>query len=87
MAMQEAGFEEVEAGVLRRQNTAAEYIVMQPVLDLCKEMVRITGMWVVKRWWEKEVLHLVGAWEVTAASEEEVGMEETEGEAEGVAGN
>ena len=37
------------------------------------------GMWVVKRWWEKDILDLVGAWEVTAASEEEVGAEETEG--------
>ena len=43
-------------------------------------------MWVVKRWWNKEVMYLVGVWEATAASEEEVGPEETEGEAEGVAG-
>ena len=72
--MQEAGFEEMEACVLRRQNTALQYIVMCPIMDLCKETVQISGMWVVKRWWEKEVLDLVGAWEVTAAPEDEVGV-------------
>ena len=59
--MQEMGFEGVEACVPRRQNTAAHYIAMRPVLDFCEETVHITGMWVVKRWWEKEVLDLVGA--------------------------
>ena len=39
-----------------------------------------------EKWWLKEILDLVGAWEVTAASEEEVGAKETEGEAEEVAG-
>ena len=59
--MQEAGFEEVEACVLRRQNTASRYIAMNPILDLRKETLQIPGMWVVKRWWYKEVLDLVGA--------------------------
>ena len=40
----------------------------------------------MKRWWEKELLDLVGACEVTEESEEEVGVEDREGEAEGVAG-
>ena len=71
--MQEAGFEEVDAFVLRMQNTAAQYIAMRQIMDLCEETVQILGMWVVKRWWEKELLYLVGAWEVMAASEEEVG--------------
>ena len=48
--MQEAGFEEVEAYLLRRKNTAAQYIVKQPILDLCEEMVRMPGTWVAKRW-------------------------------------
>ena len=72
--MKDVGFEEVEACVLRRHNTAAQYIVMRPILDLCEETVQITGMWVVKRWWEKEVLDLVGSWEVTVALEEEGGV-------------
>ena len=46
---------------------------MRPILDLCEETVQITGMWVLKRWWEEEVLNPVGAWEVTASSEEVVG--------------
>ena len=65
--MKEAGFEEVEACVLRRHNTAAQYIAMRPILDLCEETVQITWMWVMKRWWEKEVLDLVGVLEVTVA--------------------
>ena len=35
--MQEPGFEEVEEYVLRRQNTTAQYIEMQQIMDLCKE--------------------------------------------------
>ena len=49
--MQDAGLEEVEAYVLRRQNTFAQYIVTQPIPDLFKETVQRTGMWVAKRWW------------------------------------
>ena len=66
--MQEAGFEELEACVLRRNNTDAQYIAMCPILDLCEETLHITGMSVMKRWWEKELLDLVGACEVTEAS-------------------
>ena len=44
--------------------------------------MQIPGMWVVKMWWEKEVMDLVVAWEVVAASEEVVVAEETEVEAE-----
>ena len=80
------GFKEVEACGIRRQNMDAQYIVMRPILDLCKETLHITRMWVVKRWWEKEIMDLVGAWEVTEASEEGLGAENREVEAEGVAG-
>ena len=38
--MEEAGFEEVGAYVLKRQNTVAQYIATRPILDLCKETVR-----------------------------------------------
>ena len=60
---------------------------MHPILELFEETVQILGMWVVKRWREKELLDLVGVWEVTVASEEAVGEEVTEGESEGVVGN
>ena len=79
--MQEAGFEEVGAYVLWRQ-----YIAMRPILDLCEETLQIPGMWVVKRWWEKEILDLVVAWEVTEAPEGGLGAEDRRGEADGVAG-
>ena len=39
-----------------------------------------------ERWWEKEILDLVGAQEVTEALEEGVGAEDRGGEAEGVSG-
>ena len=84
--MQEAGFEEVEECVLRRHNTVTQYITLRPIMDLCEETVQLSGMWVVIRWWEKEVLDLLGAWEVTSASEVEDGAEETDGEAEVVVG-
>ena len=51
--MQETGFEEVEACVLRRHNTAVQYIATRQVMDLCKETVQILRMWVVKMWWGK----------------------------------
>ena len=34
-AMWEAGFEVVEVYVLRRQNMVAQYIAIQPILNLC----------------------------------------------------
>ena len=84
--MQEMGFEGVEACVLSSQNTATQYIATRTIMYLCEEMVRILGTWDVKRWWEKDVLDLLGALEVVTASEEEVGAEDMEGEAKGVAG-
>ena len=51
MAMQEALFEEIETYVLERQNTVAQYITMQPIMDLCKETVRIPETWFAKGWW------------------------------------
>ena len=42
--MQEAGFEEVEAYVPSRHNTAEQYIVTGPILNLYKKMVRMPGM-------------------------------------------
>ena len=59
-AIQEAGLEEVEAYVLRRKNMVAQYIVMRPIMDLCKEAVRRPRTWVKKRWWEQEGFDLEG---------------------------
>ena len=59
-AMEEAWFEEMGAYVLKRQNTVAQYIATRPVLDLCKDTVQRSGLWVARRWWEKEGLYLAG---------------------------
>ena len=47
--MEEAGFEEIGVYVTRRQNTFAQYIMTQPILDLCEKYVRRTGAWVYQR--------------------------------------
>ena len=70
MMIQESGFEEMEAYVLKRQNTVAQYIVTQPILDLFEETVRMPGMWVAKNWWEQEVLDLAVSRLEAAAVEE-----------------
>ena len=44
--MEEAGFEEMGAYFLKRQNTVAQYINMRPILDLCDETVQSSGVWV-----------------------------------------
>ena len=76
--MQEAGLEEVEAYILRRQNKIVQYITTRPIMDLCKEVVRRLGMWVTKRWREQEGLDLGGARKMVVAADEE-GTEDTEG--------
>ena len=52
-----------------------QYIVTRPIMDLCKEMVRILGTWVEKGG-EKKGLDLVKARAVVAASEEDSKEEE-----------
>ena len=42
--------------------------VTQPILDLCEEALHWLGTRVSKRWWEQEVLDLVGVWEEAAAA-------------------
>ena len=41
--MQEVGFEEVEACVLRSQNTAARHIAMRLIMDLYKKLCGLQG--------------------------------------------
>ena len=43
--MQEEGFEEMREYVINSQNTFAQYIATQPILDLCEETVRTPGAW------------------------------------------
>ena len=39
--MQEAGLEEIGEYVPKRHNTVVQYIATRPILDLCKDTVRI----------------------------------------------
>ena len=48
-AMEEAGFEETGAYVLKRQNTDAQYIATRPILDLYKMTVQRPRDWVARR--------------------------------------
>ena len=48
-------------------------------MDLCLEAKRHPGTRVSKRWWDQEVLDLVGMWTVYQEAE----LEEREGEADG----
>ena len=56
--MEEAGFEDMGAYVMERQNTDAQYIATRTVLDLCEETVRRYGVWFSRIWWEQEGLDL-----------------------------
>ena len=75
--MEDTGFEDMEAYVPKRNNMATQYIEMRKILDLCEETVRRPGVWVARRWREKEGLELAGE---KAAAEEAAGRgEESEG--------
>ena len=41
--MKEAGFKEMGEYFLKRHNTATQYILTRPILDLCEETVWISG--------------------------------------------
>ena len=42
-AMREAGFEGIRKAVTRKQNTVAQYIAKQPILDLCERTTHRVG--------------------------------------------
>ena len=66
--MLEAGFEEIRKYIMRRQNTVAQYIATQPILDLCEWSARRPGARMSRRWWEQAELDLEGAWKRAAAA-------------------
>ena len=57
-AMEEAGFEDIETYVTRSQNRFAQYIVTQLNLEICNWSAGRPGVWVSRRWWEKDILDL-----------------------------
>ena len=68
-AMGELGLEGTRKSVRRRQNTFAQYISIQPILDLCERATRRPRARVYRRWWEQDRINLEG--EKERATEEE----------------
>ena len=64
---EEDGFLTMEEYIRRCQNTVAQYIATQSLLDLCEGSERATGVQVGMFWCEQERLDLAGAREVEAA--------------------
>ena len=50
-SMVEAGFEGIGKFITRRQNTAVQYIVTRPILDLCVRSAQMLGTRLSWRWW------------------------------------
>ena len=75
-ARDEDGLLTTEEYTWRCQNTVAQYIDTQLLLDLCEGLERALREKVGMRWWEKAGLDLEGAREAAAAAEEGHGGEE-----------
>ena len=56
--MVEAGLQEIKTYVTRFQNTAAQYIAISPIMDLCLEAGWYQGVRVSKQWWDQKNLYL-----------------------------
>ena len=54
------GIQEYRVYITRRQNTVAQYIATQPILDLCERSFRRPGAWVSWRWRKQEGIDLEG---------------------------
>ena len=77
-ALGEAGIEGIRKSVTRRQNTDAQYIATQPILDLCERATRRPGARVSRRWWEQDGIDLEGAnkWSAKTTTRLEPDLEE-----------
>ena len=82
-ALEEAGLEGIRKLLTRRQNTVAQYIATQLIMDLCERAARRPGARVSRRWWGQDRIDLEGAKKQVAEtamisepdSEEEADME------------
>ena len=77
--MAEAGLQEVNTYVSRRQNIVAQYIATMTIMNLCLAAKQRPGPRVEIRWWEQEGLDFEGMWTVDREAEEKEGAEETDG--------
>ena len=80
--MLEAGFKEISVYVIRRQNTVAQYIATQPIVELCERSARRLGAWVSRRWWEQEGMDLERAKDRAAADSDGEEAQRKEGAAQ-----
>ena len=60
-ASEAAGLLKMEEYIRRHQNTVAQYITNQSLLDLCEGSERDSGARFGMRWWEQEEIDLAGA--------------------------
>ena len=51
---EEAGFKDIWTSIKNRQNTVAQYIVTQPLMDLYEGTNHIGGARVSRRWWDQK---------------------------------
>ena len=65
--MKEAGLTNIRTFVNRSQNTVAQYIATQPLLDLCEGAKQREGARVTLRWWDQSDIY----WEKAKAKETE----------------
>ena len=77
--MVEAGLQEVETYVSRRQNTVAQYIETNPITELYLAAKRRPGTRVSIWWWEQEGLDLEEMRTAAQEAEQMEGEEETDG--------
>ena len=70
--MEEASFEKIGVYIKKKQNTAAQYIAMQPIMNNYKQCVRRPVAWVSRRWWVQEGVDLGDTRDIVVeASDEE----------------
>ena len=59
--MGELGFKGTRKLVTRSQNTVAQYIETQPIMDLCEQATQRPGERVSRWWWDQAGINLEGA--------------------------
>ena len=66
--MKETGMVGIRTSIIRWQNTVAQFIATQPILDLCKQANWRPGVQVSRQWWEQMGIDPNGAREKAAAA-------------------
>ena len=85
--MGEMGLEEIGVHIKKRQNTVAQYIATQTIMELCERSFQRPSAWVSWRWWDQDGIELWRARERAAAASdrerekrrEELAQEKTSG--------